>query len=88
MQRSLRSVIEWFRVGYPDEAPRTGYSPLLALMGPTSLTRRQIDHVVRELDTLRADNVDVEVAITKITGRLPSEAQTRAVIRALPEQGH
>jgi hypothetical protein len=33
----FRSIIDWFRVGYPDEAPSTGYSPLLALNGPIGL---------------------------------------------------
>jgi hypothetical protein len=50
------------------------------------LTRRQIEPIVCELETQHADTVDVQVAITKITGRLPSEAETRAVIRALREQ--
>jgi uncharacterized protein DUF3349 len=81
--RPVQSVIEWVRAGYPDEAPRTGYSPLLALMGPISMTRSQLDRIVRELDARRADPIDVQVAIAKITGRLPSEAQTRAVMHAL-----
>jgi hypothetical protein len=33
----FRSIIDWFRAGYPDEAPSTGYSPLLALNGPIGL---------------------------------------------------
>jgi hypothetical protein len=37
----FRSIIDWFRAGYPDEAPSTGYSPLLALNGPVGLSRRQ-----------------------------------------------
>jgi hypothetical protein len=52
-------------------------------MGPISLTRSQLDRIVRELDAPPADPVDVQVAIARVTGRLPSEAQTRAVIHAL-----
>jgi hypothetical protein len=52
-------------------------------MGPMSLTRSQLDRIVGELDARPADPVDVQVAIAKVTGRLPSEAQTRAVIHAL-----
>jgi hypothetical protein len=81
--RLIRSLIDWVRAGYPDEAPRTGYSALLALMGPISLTQSQLDRIVRELDARPADPVDVQVAIAKVTGRLPSEAQTRTVIHAL-----
>lgn len=83
MWRPVRSLIDWVRAGYPDEAPRTGYSPLLALMGPISLTRSQLDRIVCELDARPADPVDVQVAIAKVTGRLPSQAQTRAVMHAL-----
>jgi hypothetical protein len=52
-------------------------------LGPISLTRSEIDRIVRELDARPADPIDVQVAIAKVTGRLPSEAQTRAVIEAL-----
>lgn len=79
----FRSIISWLRTGYPDEAPRTGYSPLLALNGPMSLTPRQIHHIVDELGGAPADRTDIEVAITKITDRLPTQTQTRAVTMAL-----
>jgi hypothetical protein len=41
MRNPLPSIINWLRAGYPDDAPRTGYSPLLALNGPISLSDKQ-----------------------------------------------
>ena len=46
--RVFRSIIEWFRAGYPDEAPRTGHSPLLALNGPIALTPGQTAQIVSD----------------------------------------
>ncbi|WP_225331698.1 DUF3349 domain-containing protein [Mycobacterium intracellulare] len=80
---ALRSVIDWFRAGYADDAPRTGYSPLIALHGPVALTPRQIERVVDELQDGPTDTTDIEVAITKATDRLPSDNQLRTVARAL-----
>jgi hypothetical protein len=80
---ALRSVIDWFRAGYPDEAPPTGYLPLLALHGPMALTPRQIRRIVDGLDGAPADTTDIKVAITKATGRLPTQTQIRAVTTVL-----
>jgi hypothetical protein len=77
------SIIEWLRTGYPDEAPRTGYSPLLALNGPIALSARQTAQIVAELDEGPTDPIDIGVTITKATNRLPTQAQTRTVARAL-----
>ena len=38
VRKVVTSVVDWLRAGYPEEAPTTGYSPLLALNGPISLT--------------------------------------------------
>ena len=78
------SFIEWLRAGYPDDAPTTGYSPLLALNGPISLSARQTARIVGELGDAPSDLIDIGVAITKATNRLPTEAQTRTVAQALP----
>ena len=77
------SIIDWLRAGYPDQAPRTGYSPLLALNGPRALSSRQIAQIVRESSGRPTDSVDIGVAITKATNRLPTEMQARAVTHAL-----
>jgi hypothetical protein len=81
--RVFGSIIEWLRAGYPEQAPRTGYSPLLALNGPLSLSARQTDQVVAELGEGPTDSIDIEVTITKVTNQLPTPTQTRAVTRAL-----
>jgi hypothetical protein len=46
MRNPLPSIINWLRAGYPDDAPRTGYCPLLALNGPISLSDKQTQAVV------------------------------------------
>jgi Protein of unknown function (DUF3349) len=79
----VRSIIDWLRSGYPDEAPRTGYSPLLALNGPIALSARQTQQIVAELGEGPTDSIDIGVTITKATNHLPTQAQTRAVTRAL-----
>jgi hypothetical protein len=79
----FRSIVDWLRAGYSDEAPRTGYSPLLALNGPIALTARQTEQIVDELGEAAIDSIDIGVAITKATKRLPTPAQARAVGRAL-----
>lgn len=79
----LRSVVDWLRAGYPDEAPATGYSPLMALNGPIALTPKQRGHVLAELRGEPSDIVDIGVAITRATDRLPTVHQVRAVARTL-----
>ena len=84
MHTAFTAVIGWLRAGYPDEAPRTGYSPLLALSGPLALTPRQTDDIVGDLHgAATTTTTDIEVAITKVTDRLPSQTQIRAISRAL-----
>jgi Protein of unknown function (DUF3349) len=75
-------VIDWLRAGYAEEAPRHGHSPLIALNGPMSLTNKQTREIAHGLPP-RADRTEVEVAITKTTDRLPTDAQVRTVQRAL-----
>jgi len=79
----LRSLIGWFRAGYPDEVPAMGYSALLALNGPIALTPKQIEQILGSLNGKPARVADIEVAITKATDHLPTAAQVRAVVRLL-----
>ena len=37
----LTATADWLRAGYPEGAPRTGHSPLLALNGPLCLSPTQ-----------------------------------------------
>ena len=80
---AFRSMIGWLRAGYPDEAPATGYSALLALNGPITLTPKQIEQILGSLDGKPARVADIEVAITKATDHLPTAAQVWAVMRLL-----
>ena len=79
------SIVEWVRAGYPEDAPKTGYNPLIALAGPLSLTRRQTQQVLARLRGRPTDPISINVAITEITGQLPNPAQTRAVARAIED---
>jgi hypothetical protein len=81
--RQLPSLIAWLRAGYPDGAPRTGYSPLIALNGPSALSEKQTQEAVGELSAGPFDRTDIEVAITKATGRLPNASQGRKVAETL-----
>ena len=83
VNRALTAVIDWLRAGYPDEAPRNGHSPLLALNGPLALTPAQKDCIAKDLEGQPACTSNIEVAITKATNRLPTRTQTRAISRAL-----
>jgi hypothetical protein len=83
MRDALVAAVGWFRAGYPEDAPRTGHSPLLALYGPPALTTAQKDHVSKELDAQHASDIDIAIAITKATNRLPTPTQTRSMSRAL-----
>jgi Protein of unknown function (DUF3349) len=64
--RMLGAIIEWLRAGYPDDAPSTGHSPLLALNGPLSLSARQTAQIVAKLGEGPTDSIDIEVTITKV----------------------
>jgi hypothetical protein len=50
VSHAFTSVIDWLRAGYPDEAPRTGHSPLLALNGPLALTPAHKDRIANDLE--------------------------------------
>jgi hypothetical protein len=78
-----RSFVERLRAGCPEEAPSTGYSPLIALPGPIELPAKQRELVVDRLRGNPADTLDGEVAITKATDRLPTETQVHSVARVL-----
>jgi Protein of unknown function (DUF3349) len=83
IRRMGRPIIEWVRAGYPEDAPKTGYNPVIALTGPMSLTQRQTQQVLTRLRGRPTDPVSIDVAITEITGHLPNPTQTRSVVRAI-----
>ncbi|MFY9919254.1 MAG: DUF3349 domain-containing protein, partial [Mycobacterium sp.] len=83
VRKLLRSTVDWLRAGYPDEAPNTGYSPLIALDGPAPLTPKQKRRTLGEVAQDAASATEISIAITKVTDRLPTPAQTSAIERAL-----
>jgi Protein of unknown function (DUF3349) len=77
------SMIAWLRAGYADEAPRTGYSPLIALNGPIALSDRETREIKTALVDGLCDTTDIAVAITRVTGRLPNPSQVHKVGKTL-----
>ncbi|HKI41291.1 MAG TPA: DUF3349 domain-containing protein [Mycobacterium sp.] len=45
----LHSILEWLRVGYPEDVPGPDRVPLLALLDRTPLTEGQVREAVRTL---------------------------------------
>ena len=76
----LTATADWLRAGYPEGAPRTGHSPLLALNGPLCLSPTQKYRIAKDLEGLPRDIGTIEVAITKATDRLPTPIQTREIV--------
>ncbi len=75
----------FFRAGYPEAAPPTGYVPLLAL-----LRRRLSDDEVTAVATDLAaggdvpiDGIDIGTAIVRITQELPAAEDIDRVKRRL-----
>jgi hypothetical protein len=87
LSRKVRSLIDWLRAGYSDEAPGTGHSPLIALNGPISLSQKQTQAVVDQLGVAPCDKADIGVAITRVTSRLPNESQVHKVAGTLDARG-
>jgi hypothetical protein len=85
MRGTLLKTIEWLRAGYPDNAPRTGYSPLIALQGPASLTDHQIRRITNAVTDHPGDptKTDIEATILEVTDRLPHPGQVAQVQRYL-----
>jgi hypothetical protein len=46
VRNPLATIINWLPAGYPDDAPGTGYPPLIALNGPMALSEIQVRHVL------------------------------------------
>jgi hypothetical protein len=87
VNRFLSSVVSWLRAGYPEGIPPTDTFPVLAL-----LTRRlgndEVMVVAHELmQRGDFDEVDIGVAISKLTDDLPSEEDVERVRTRLAAHG-
>lgn len=85
----VSGLLAFLRAGYPSGAPALGYAPLLAL-----LPRRVSDDEVTTIATKLAapkppsiTNVDVGVAITRVTDELPSVDEIERVRHRLNALG-
>ena len=81
--------VAFVRAGYPQGVPQTDYIPLLALQR-RRLSDDEVAVVARELvarGELNIDIADIGVAITRITGELPSPDDLERVQRRLEAIG-
>jgi hypothetical protein len=87
VNRFLHRIVNWLRVGYPQDIPPTDYLPLLALLS-RRLTNDEVNTVAKELmDRGEFDNVDIGVAITQITDEPPSPDDLQRVRARLAAKG-
>ena len=87
MNRFLSSVVSWLRAGYPEGIPPTDTFPLLALL-TRRLSNEEVVTVARELvQRGDFDDVDIGVAISKLTDELPSEEDVERVRARLAAHG-
>ncbi len=82
-------IVAFFRAGYPDWAPKTGYIPLLALL-PRRVSDDEIASIAARL-LLRQrrpiENADIGVEITRITSEMPSLNDVERVHQRLAAAG-
>ena len=82
----VSGVVAFFRAGYPNGAPATGYAPLLALL-PRRVSDDEVTTITHNLlapaDRLPVDRIDVGVEITRVTAELPSPGDIERVQRWL-----
>ena len=89
----LASVVAWLRAGYPEQAPRQGYVPLLAL-APARLSEADVDAIADELIGAGRP-VSVDAIRAAITARSQSQSldsdiariTAKLVVRGEPSSG-
>lgn len=67
-------LVNFLRTGYPETAPPTGYLPVLALL-PRRLSDDEVQEIADDLTAhgdMPLDPINIGVAITRITGELPT----------------
>lgn len=87
MNGFLSSIVSWLRAGYPEGVPPTDTFAVLAL-----LTRRlgddEVKAVAHELiERGDFDDIDIGVAISKLTDELPSQDDVNRVRDRLAAHG-
>ena len=82
-------IVAFFRAGYPDWAPKTGYIPLLALL-PRRVSDDEIASIAAKLllrERRPIDDTDIGVEITRATCEMPSLHDVQRVQRRLASAG-
>jgi Protein of unknown function (DUF3349) len=78
----LMRIVGFLRAGYPEGVPAHDYIPLLALLR-RRLSDDEVIAVATELiagrGNMPVNGTDVRVAITKLTGEMPSAEDTERV---------
>ncbi len=85
----LDKFVSFLRGGYPTQVGSVGYIPLLALL-PRGLTDQDEALAIAELTSRGFEpvqEIDIRVAVTRITGELASDADTGRIKRALVARG-
>ena len=85
----MTRLVEFFRTGYPEGAPTTGYVPLLALLR-RRLTDDEVSEVAADLAACGdapIDDIDIGAAITRIIHELPAPDDIDRVRRWLEGRG-
>ena len=87
MNRFLSAVVSWLRAGYPEGIPPTDTFPLLALL-TRRLSNEEVVTVANELmQRGDFDDIDIGVAISKLTDELPSDEDIERVRTRLAAHG-
>ena len=87
MNRFLSSIVSWLRAGYPEGIPPTDTFPILALL-TRRLSNDEVAAVTNELmQRGDFDDIDIGVAISKLTDELPSEEDVERVRTRLAAHG-
>jgi hypothetical protein len=87
VNRSLTSIVDWLRAGYPEGIPPTDYFPVLALL-TRRLSNDEVKLVAREvMQQGDFDETDIGVLITQITDQLPSPQDVERVRERLASKG-
>lgn len=85
----LDRIVGFLRGGYPTHLAPVGYIPLLALL-PRRLTAQDEALAIAELTSRGSEpvaEIDIRVAITRITGELASDADTGRIKQSLVSRG-
>ncbi len=85
----LDKIVGFLRGGYPTHVASVGYIPILALL-PRRLTDQDEALAIAELTSRGSEpveEIDIRVAVTRITGELASAADTGRIKQSLVARG-